>query len=352
MNNIKNSAMRGYRFEDFLVKLFNYYSIENIDREVRYHIDSHLNINFDFILNNEYIVEVKSYTREEFPISRLRDTTNQLRYLKAAYNEINTINSQQVKLLLIVANKIDFKNIPDEFKDINTLDISNILYLVKDNDPLREELISILDYSVQDILPQKTEIELFNVTPKSIANDNYISLLRQSLSSWKPKENNFSNYEKLCIDVLKLLFNNDLILWKLQQKSNDNLFRFDLICKIKSGEFDGFWNMTCDYFKTKYVIFEFKNYSNKITQKEIYTTEKYLYSKALRSVAIIISPNGEDEHSKKAIKGTLRENGKLILSLNNGDLIKMLDILESKEGQIPSDYLSEKLDELLINLEK
>lgn len=88
----------------------------------------------------------------------------------------------------------------------------------------------------------------------------------------------------------------------------------------------------------------------KITQKEIYTTDKYLYLKALRSVAIIISCNGASSNADRAIKGTLRENGKLILSISNQDLIKMIDIKINKEN--PSDYLYSKFDDLLINLEK
>ena len=98
------------------------------------------------------------------------------------------------------------------------------------------------------------------------------------------------------------------------------------------------------------VIFEFKNYKDVITQKEIYTTEKYLYAKALRCVAIIVSCNGSDENAKKAIKGTLRENGKLILNLSNRDLSNMLEY--ELNGNLASEYLYNVLDEMLIELEK
>ena len=105
-----------------------------------------------------------------------------------------------------------------------------------------------------------------------------------------------------------------------------------------------------DYFNSKYVVFEFKNYSKKITQKEIYTTEKYLYAKALRSVAIIITAKGFDENAMWATKGCLRENGKLIILLTSEDLIKMAEYKISQED--PSTYLLSKLDNLLIELEK
>ena len=40
-----------------------------------------------------------------------------------------------------------------------------------------------------------------------------------------------------------------------------------------------------------------------ITQREIYTTEKYLYEKALRKVAIIISRKGADKHAENGCDG-------------------------------------------------
>ena len=98
------------------------------------------------------------------------------------------------------------------------------------------------------------------------------------------------------------------------------------------------------------MVFEFKNYNNPITQKEIYTTEKYLYSKALRSVGIVISAHGYDENAFWAAKGCLRENGKLIMLLETEDLIEMNKMKIDQED--PSNYLLDKLDEFLLELEK
>ncbi len=343
----RSSMNRGFQFESFLIKLFDYYNILDIKSMDNLNSISY----FDFMLENKYLIEGKVFTKEKFPLSVLKKTVHQM---KSSQSHYESITRKKTTLLLIVGNIINFEQLPKEIEleGIKILDISNLLYLVRNNDALREELISILDYSTQDILPKKTDIELFNRTPKHIMESNSARVYKDTLSFWEPNNTTFSDYENLCIDVLKILFNDDLTLWKTQQKSNEDLFRFDLICKIKTGEPDGFWKIVSDYFNTKYVVFEFKNYSKQITQKEIYTTEKYLYAKALRSVAIIVSPNGEDENSKKAIKGTLRENGKLILSLTNHDLIKMLDVFENNEDILPSDYLNEILDDLLINLEK
>lgn len=128
------------------------------------------------------------------------------------------------------------------------------------------------------------------------------------------------------------------------------MYRFDLLCRIKDGNQKTFWSILERYFNSKYVIFEFKNYNEPITQKEIYTTERYLYAKALRSVAIIVSANGYEENAYWATKGSLRENGKLIMLFDSGDLIAMNKMKMEQED--PANYLLDKLDNLLLDLEK
>lgn len=86
------------------------------------------------------------------------------------------------------------------------------------------------------------------------------------------------------------------------------------------------------------------------SQKEIYTTEKYLYTAALRSVAIILAHNGASDNAITAAKGALREHGKLILILSTDDLCKMLHGKDNDE--IPSDYLADILDYWLIILSR
>lgn len=90
----------------------------------------------------------------------------------------------------------------------------------------------------------------------------------------------------------------------------------------------------------------------KITQKEIYTTEKYLYSKALRSVAIIISRNGANKNAILATKGCLRENGKLIICLSDEDLEKLIKLKNEDGERSTAVFLGERLDDLLITLDK
>lgn len=67
-------------------------------------------------------------------------------------------------------------------------------------------------------------------------------------------------------------------------------------------------------------------------------------------MAIIISRKPFSKNAQKAAKDYLRENGKVIMNLTDIDLITMLGMCN--DGDNPADYLSQKLDDLLVELEK
>lgn len=98
----------------------------------------------------------------------------------------------------------------------------------------------------------------------------------------------------------------------------------------------------------RYVVFEVKNYPRQISQSEIYSTEKYLFTNALRSVAILIARKGENKGALHARQGALREMGKLIIMITQDELIKMLERKIANEEVIS--ILAEKIDDFLTTL--
>lgn len=157
----------------------------------------------------------------------------------------------------------------------------------------------------------------------------------------------WNKFEELCCEAIKLLFGKELQSWSKQNRTEDGLHRMDLIGRINVNS-NSFWSVIEYDFRTRYVVFEAKNYTNEIKQGEIYTTEKYLFTKALRSVAIIIARNGFDDGAKRAAIGSLREQGKLILLLTMKDLGLMLQRYD--QGDAPENLLYDKMDELLMSV--
>ena len=109
-----------------------------------------------------------------------------------------------------------------------------------------------------------------------------------------------------------------------------------------------FWNFLIRYYNTKFVVFECKNYAQKIKQNLIYVTDKYLFNPALRNVAFIISRKGFSANAQKAALGILKDQGKLIVDVTDSDLEEMIKAKAS--GQEPSDYLLDKVEKMLMGV--
>ncbi|MBB5496866.1 restriction endonuclease [Paraburkholderia sp. MM5384-R2] len=170
--------------------------------------------------------------------------------------------------------------------------------------------------------------------------------LAQALQAVVPGREQASIFEERCIEALKYIFETDLVGWHEQLETEDGLHRRDLVCRIK-GESE-VWALMLNDLKSRYVIFEFKNYSKPITQNEVVTTERYLYPSALRTVAIIISPQGAAPSASKVSQGAMREHGKLILSLKVSEVCSLLT--GKDQGSDPNTFLFDQVDEFLMNL--
>ena len=301
---------------------------------------------FEFEYNQaKYIVEVKSYRSRYAPIQAL----------ESAIKRLNSIvdNQANSKGLLITLSEV-----PDEFKQqvlsdyqIAIWDIANVLYYSMSDAELLKDLHLLTYFSISDIVPTKPFglHPRYNVSSVNIDRGMDESIvLKQRLNKCKYGKQFSTEYENICFDIITYLFPHEFFIISNQHRTNDSLFRMDLICSLK-GE-SAFWNFLVRHFNTRYVVFEFKNYSDSLDQNLIFITEKYLFNAALRNVAIMISRKGFSKNATSASLGCLKESGKLIIDLTDADLETML--AKKAEGADPSDYLLEKLDHLLMSISK
>ena len=261
------------------------------------------------------------------------------------------IKSENISGILVVLDKVpgEYKKMVKEKYDIIIYDISNILYLIYDDENLQRDLNGLIGFSLDNVIPEETSIKLDSNKIKykeKYGRKNYI----EELNKIGEGRNKSKEYEVLLEEIIKNIFSNELTLFQQQSRTEDGISIFDMICKIKNGVNDDFFTILEKYYKTKYILFEFKNYSNVIKQGQICTTEKYLFETALRKVAIIITRHGIDENGMKLTKGILRESGKLIIVLNDEDVKEMIRIYEG--GEKATIVLEKKLDGLLTTLEK
>lgn len=217
---------------------------------------------------------------------------------------------------------------------------------------LSEELDALLEANPSE--PQATDPtrqdpalrsqSINNLPPPSL--DTQGTDLCRELKSIKKGKKSWAQYERTCEKILRYLFPNDLLGWHSQMRTDDGLNRYDLVCRVRSTT--EFWKFVIDHLDSRYILFEFKNYSEKIKQGQILTTEKYLLKRGLRRTAIIMTRSGADSHAVAMTQGAMREQGKLMLVVDDEKVCQMLHMKE--RGEDPTDYLFEIADNFLLKL--
>lgn len=340
-----------------------YREFEEIIRQIflanKFKVETPKKQSYDFLAtyqNTFAYVEVKLYTNKFARLDMVRTACSKLLSYKDNVN---------AKLILVVSNRIT-PNLKEEiFKEfgITIWDIQELFALAIDHSDIYYNLEKIL---AQALKSQVDEFAVVDNNYKALIIPNLINAkttvnqkpaatkgkdLCKELNTIKPGRDEATNYENKCIEILKYLFDNktDLTLWAIQNTTDDGSNRNDLLCRILSYE-RNFWEEIANDFNTRYVVFEFKNYTDKIKQGQIFTTEKYLFLTAMRSVSFIIARVGADDNAIKAAKGALKEAGKLIVVLDNEDVCDMLTLKDN--GDEPSAVLRKRIDEILIKLNR
>ena len=311
--------------------------------------------------NQKIFVECKAYKSQVISPSSANSLLNTIVMKKLKQG----ISKKDIVLLVVFSSIPSFqKNIIYERYGIIVWDIENLVFYSKDNPSLLKKLSQITYFPIDHIEGRPSEeakifdlkefISEDNIIHEVENEDNKTLELIQRLNNCKPGKTYSSEYENICEEILRTLFESNYFnRLTNQHKTHDEHFRMDLIGSLKINQknedsMHPLWNMLVQHYNSHFVVFEFKNYAKEIDQNLIYITEKYLFDAALRNVAIIISRKGFSKSAKFAAEGCLKEHGKLILNITNEDLINML---ESNSNEA-ADYLLGKLEDFLMGISK
>ena len=126
------------------------------------------------------------------------------------------------------------------------------MYATPANSDTWNKLLAAIPYSTDEIIPIKSDI----LSQWLVHEDHEETLLKQ-LHNCKTGKENAKAYEDVCNSILVATFRDQLTLWKTQAPSNSNLYKFDLLCRIKDGHGSTFWRIVKNNFFSKYVVFEY-----------------------------------------------------------------------------------------------
>ena len=336
MYNRNINGFSGTGFEGFMQRLLSHlgFQVGTFDRKISQ------GKTVDIVAQKDgrtYYFETKAYRSRHIDINSLKRAI--------VYTESWQSDNEDTVICLVLlceisdeqSNFISGQNLPFEIWDINDL-----FEKCGNNDELINDLTALIPYNVTDLIMDDHGGDTLSVKEKGL------NLINRLAESDPGKNGADKKFEGLCADIIKFLFPDELRITEdcIQVKTYDNLFVMDMVCPIKDKK--SFWGFIQETFNTKFIVFEFKNYGNKIKQNLIFTTKKYLTRAALKSVAVIISREGFNGGAKAAARGCLREDGKLLLDINIQDLKEMIN--QKIEGSEPSDYLLERTEDFLIRI--
>ena len=334
-----------YRFESIVGRL-----IESNGFQLDHERITDVDRKADFVASidgKKYLVEVKYYRTARPQISLIESAATRL------LADIASVNQTFRGMLVVACNLSPKLRVSLEKKfGLIFIDRHDLLIWATQAPEVADELNALLEdnknhldidrgrtvdtsivASVQPVLPPP---------PQDTTGTN----LCQELRGLKRGKATWAAYEKLCDKILRYLFPNDLHGWNKQMRTDDGLNRFDYVCRIIPGT--DFWSFLIDHLNSRYILFEFKNYTGKIKQGQVLTTEKYLLDKGLRRVAIILSRGGAEKNAIAMAQGAMRESGKLMLILDDDKVCEMLHMKE--RGEDPTDSLFDLADDFLLSL--
>ncbi len=302
---------------------------------------------FDFIAeraDERWAIEVKFYRTARAQVSLIESAAARLVH--------RAIGTQAWKAMLIVSSSVpsSLRETIELKYDLTVVDRADLLAWAAAEPALVDEITSVLELEPSEStmrVGQAPDLEgTHRISDRAPPVDTQGSNLCRDLKALARGKTAWADYERLCDRILRYLFPNDLLGWHTQQRTDDGLNRFDYVCRVRPST--EFWSFLIDHLNSRYVLFEFKNYRGKIKQGQVLTTEKYLLEKGLRRAAIIFTRDGAEKDAIRMTQGAMRENGKLMLVVDDEKVCEMLHMKE--RGEDPTDCLFELADQFLLTL--
>ena len=151
--------------------------------------------------------------------------------------------------------------------------------------------------------------------------------LIDSLKSIAPGKDSWRQFENVCVEILSYVFSPALGAPDIQSRSDDGLDILDAIFPIRSRDYP--WSYIRSEHGTRFVVAEFKNYTDPIGQKQVESLVQYLWQPAKRNFGLLVSRTEPSDSAVSARRRAWLESEKCIVFLSDDDLVEMLQTCDS-----------------------
>jgi hypothetical protein len=294
-------------------------------------------------------VQLKMFANQQITLGQLRDACSLASWTRRF--------ARLGRPILVVSGLVNPQHLTWAYTEygIDIWDRTELRNRAPIGDPLRDKLEKL--FAEIDAPPARAEAELpaavEDKTPEPSAEPRGESLIDR-LRAIRPGNKTSKAYEEVCHAIINYVFGDDLKDARSQSRTEDGLNIFDIIFRISPKH--PFWvNLTRD-FRARVVLFECKNYKEPIGQAQVYMTERYLCSDALRPICFVLSRHQPHAHAMEAASGAMREAGKLFVFLSDDDLVQMIKMKDAQlqagggEGNDPTEVLDQKIYDFIASM--
>ncbi|TDS82156.1 restriction endonuclease [Comamonas sp. JUb58] len=291
-------------------------------------------IGVDFTLTDSsgknWVTEVKHFIRPRIGTIVLKQAAVQL---SSAKQLIGTTNA-----LLIVSMMLPQSLIEDieSREGITVWDSHRLNEILADSPQIEQEFR----------LQSNSQTGAYRSFEQSPPLDPRAKELIDQLDALPPGINTFRDFENLCVEILNYAFFPQLGVPSIQSRSDDGLDIRDAVYPISSDY--AFWQEIKRTCSTRFMVAEFKNYTDGVKRREVESIEHYLYTKAMRMFGVLCSRKQPSESALLARRRAWVESDKLILFLSDEEL---KDLIRAKSyGEKPTEVLDVQLEEFFLRL--
>lgn len=174
------------------------------------------------------------------------------------------------------------------------------------------------------------------------------SSLIQRLLSCPPGKEGWKDFEDICTQILKEVFVPPLKEPKRQSRTLNGLERRDALFSLRDADTDVGWAKICRDFDSKFLLCEFKNYTDKCTKDEVNQTRNYLKETIVR-LGIVFSRKGADSNAYRMRNSIYSQDKKVILLFEDEHLIELLQLKAANQN--PIELIRDAIDDFYISYE-
>lgn len=170
-----------------------------------------------------------------------------------------------------------------------------------------------------------------------------IQSLIKRLDECPQGNDDWKDYENICIDILNYLFVPPLGAPKIQSRRESGVDIRDAIYPNRNNNEN--WRFIREDYDAKYIVFEFKNYSDNgsdIDKQSVLQINDYL-KKTIGRFGVICSRKHPNRSGLEKRKDVFIEDNKLVLFMSNAELKEML--LRKHKKMDPSDVIIDMIDD-------